>query len=845
MKNFKLNKTKRFIILGLTILATFLTIILGSKFYVAKDSKKSIEYGGGAEYVVKVTPEKGVSSVSSTANQVAQEIYDRVNKLGISGASVNAETSGSESRIRVTYPGVATEEQRSEIENLITKKPVLTLTDIYGNPLFIGNGVNGSGIFNRELIGHSEHLRSSDALMEQETKTHVPISNNGAVSRVTNNGYEVLINLIPNKVSEWVAATTYISTLPKNQNMIVAWLNVKEFIEKAKYAKGGQNLYASAGNNIYLASKINGVNREKTLDTSSYLISEAKVDNVLTGSNFVIEGNFSSKEANILAQKINYGASHYSLKLEYSNYVGATYGTNAFQKATIAGMIVFALIGIFLIVNYGLLGALSTISISLYMFITLTLFTVMRGEYSPEAIAALIIGVGMATDANIITYERLKSEIYLGASIKKGFKDANKKSLSSIFDANITTLIVAFVLFFLGTRNIVGLSVTLILSIVLTLVVMLGFTRFTATLLVHTGIFENKRHLLGIKPKFDQGLQNKINKVDYIGKAKWFTYGSAFIFSLGLFVLTITAIMAGKFSGGFALSKDFTGGTVLEILPKSQSGIISATDLAELKNQLITFGIEPDKINEIINSGNVVGIKYESVNPLENVAQLKTDIESIGLGYEFHNSTTSTDVANKILRNAMIAVAVAIGGIIIYTLIRFKWTYSIAAVIALLHDAVIVVSIFVIARLEISPVFIAGLLAIIGYSINDTIVTFDRLRENMNEHLNVNLKDAEIKKIANISIKETLKRSLYTSLTTIIAVLVLMSFGNATKLAFNLAMLIGLVSGTYSSIFIATFIWTKLEIKRQKMIKSRANKKFWEFDEPEEQTFKGINDFRA
>ncbi|RTZ68084.1 MAG: hypothetical protein DSZ21_02470 [Tenericutes bacterium] len=146
-----------------------------------------------------------------------------------------------------------------------------------------------------------------------------------------------------------------------------------------------------------------------------------------------------------------------------------------------------------MIVNYGLLGALSTISIALYTFLTLMMFTVMRGEYSPESIAALILGLGMSVDANIITFERLKSEVYSGSTLNKANTIANRRSLTTIFDANITTLIVAFVLFIFGTRNIKGLSVTLIISIFFTLVIMLGFTRLTSTLLVKTGMFDKRK----------------------------------------------------------------------------------------------------------------------------------------------------------------------------------------------------------------------------------------------------------------------------------------------------------------------------------------------------------------
>ena len=840
MKYFKLNKIRRFIILGVTAVAAILAIALGSSLYVSKNARKSIEYGGGAEYVVRIVPEgsHAADKAKLMATDVAQEIYERIDSLGIAGATANPEISDDGARVRVTYPGVATEEQRKEVEKLITEKPTLTFTDVYGNPLFDANQN-----FHTSLRGHHE------LMIDPTSKSVLPLVSGGAHSIYSADKYQVAINLIPAKSAEWTKATQYLSTLPKGQNQVIAWLNLKEFISTMKTK--WPTIWSAANGNPLVAAKVSAgkdkasVLREHTIDASKYLISQATVAQVLSGRSFVIEGSFNQAQAKDLAKKINYGASHYKLKTEYSNYIGATYGTDAFHKAMIAGVIVFALIAVFLIANYGLLGALSTISIALYVFITLAMFTVMRGEYSPEAIAALIIGIGMAVDANIITFERLKSEVYSGSSLQKGFKDANKKSLSTIFDANITTLIVAFVLFFFGTRNIVGLSVTLILSIVLTLIVMLGFTRFASTMLVRTGVFDNKQHLLGMKPKFDVKVQKKIDKFDYIKNAKWFTLGSAVIFTAGIIVLAVTAAIAGHFSGGFNLSQDFTGGTILQLIPGEHSNSISATDAKAFTDFLATKGINPADITTTMSGTDIVSMKYQTVDTFANVTDWKTQFAALSSSdVKFTQSITTSDVAQKILKDAMIAVAIAIAGIIIYTLIRFKWTYSIAAIIALVHDALIVVAVFVIARVEISPVFIAGLLSIIGYSINDTIVTFDRLRENMNLEVG-NVSKERIKEIANKSIKETLKRSLLTSLTTILSIVVLMAFGNATKMSFNLAMLVGLIAGTYSSIFIATYLWTKLETRRQNAIVSRGEKKFWDTNEPEEQTFKGINEFNS
>lgn len=228
-------------------------------------------------------------------------------------------------------------------------------------------------------------------------------------------------------------------------------------------------------------------------DPRQHLLSAATVSSRMQATSFVISGDFTADEAQKLADQINYGVSNYELSVESQVAILPVYGDKSFGFAAIAGLVVFIVIALILIFNYGVLGALSTISIALFLFMTLLLFTVMHGEYSPVSIAALIIGIGMSVDANIITFERLKTEVYAGSSVKKAFDTAQKKSFATIFDANLTTLIIAFVLFYFGTREIIGLSVTLMLSIVFTLIVMLLYTRLTATLLVRSGAFADKK----------------------------------------------------------------------------------------------------------------------------------------------------------------------------------------------------------------------------------------------------------------------------------------------------------------------------------------------------------------
>ena len=841
------------VILGITLGGTILAVTLGSILYVKPNMKKSIEFAGGAEYVVKIEAGTGAQA-KKIATDVAQSIYERIDALGTNGASVEPEIKSSGATVRIQYPGLTTPKEIGDMKSMILDKPHLTMTDMYGNLLFDRNGN-----FDTSLIGRQPgRPKISDAdYIDAIKQSQVPIASGGAKAQFTQAGkWETLITLKNGKEGEWTAATQYISKLQKGLNQVVVWLNLEKLVNEQALAFPGE--WAAAAHNpfsfVHVDSKPANILRSSVFDGSQYLISSASVTKPLNGRTFVIEGSMTAKEVSSLARKISYGVSNYTLKLVSSNHVGATYGSHAFQKAMIAGLIVFSLIAVFLMVNYGLLGALSTISIGLYMFLTLLMFTIMRGEYSPETIAALIIGIGMSVDANIITFERLKNEVYKGSSVKKAHSRAQKQSLSTIFDANVTTMIVAFVLFFFGTRNIIGLSVMLILSIFFTLIVMLIFTRILSTVLVNTGYFDERKHLLGINKKFDKFVQTKISKPDYVATSKWFSMGSAAIISIAVIVFAVFAGIAGSLAGGFNLSQGFTGGTVISISNKTKDANgaslkLTQSDYQDMRKKLAAQHISAEDITTIYAVGHdndpkfVTGVKIKTTKDITAAGQsLLKEYSKSTSAFTFYIATTTTDVAKALVKDAMFAILIAMALIVVYTLIRFKWTYSFAAIVALVHDGLIVTAVFVIARVQISPVFVAGLLSVIGYSINDTIVTFDRIREKMSEHTG-ELDKAKIKGIANAAIKDTMKRSLLTSLTTIVAVLILMSFGNATKFTFNLAMLVGLVAGTYSSIFIATYLWVGLESFRVRKIAARKTSTFWKTKGVEEQTFEGINDY--
>ncbi|TCG11204.1 protein translocase subunit SecDF [Mycoplasma todarodis] len=871
MKFFKWLKNKwvRIAILTTTLIGAILTITLGSALYTSKNTKTSIDYGGGASVTVQVIESNGEAANKEKTQQVFDNIVKRVDPLGINGVA-QASTIGKNGYITISKAAIKTDEEMQEFEDLIKTKPTLSIYNLqdkslFKNGLFVPGGVSPTEISGGKTIVHGT-----------DNDYKVPFKENKAKAVQQNGSWVVSIELKNDQAArEWGKATTWMSK-QKDKRMVV-WMNHQGLLDKIlndmptsgiirqKFEQANQNLFRTISIPNSKGAMWNKLFVNEGLQpANTYAVSVASVNKPLFGNSFVITGNFNADSARKLAASINYGSANYDLQPKSTHFLTADYGQSAFRKALIAGIIVFALIAIFMMVNYGLLGALSTISIALYMFLTLTMFTVMRGEYSPETIAALIIGIGMSVDANIITFERLKSEVLDGATPNKAHSIANKLSLSTIFDANVTTLIVGFVLFYFGTASVKGFSIMLILSIVFTLFVMLLFTRLISTLLVKLKLFDNRTYLLGVRKKRIKAIANpkteKLRNFDYMKHSKWFVVGSSLVVGASVIIFAVIAGIAGSMSRGINSSIEFSGGTIMSISANRENTkngkYLSSSDAKLMKEALVKENIISTDDAEVLYKDQAKEqaiLQIKSKNAIPNDQKFRDAITNYfknktnkldPKNYSFEGQSVTSDVANALVKDAMIAIAIAMLAIVLYTLVRFKWTYSISAILALVHDGLIVTAVFVITRVEISPVFIAGLLSVLGYSINDTIVTFDRVREKMKQNVG-ELTKQKLRSIANEAIKDTIKRSLLTSFTTIVAVIVLMSFGNATKMAFNVAMLAGLVSGTYSSIFIATYAWVHLEAYSQKRSKARQQKNFWKLNGHEEQTVDGINDFRS
>lgn len=536
-------------------------------------------------------------------------------------------------------------------------------------------------------------------------------------------------------------------------------------------------------------------------------------------SDVIIQGSFTTEEVESLASLISSGSLPTKLEEISSKTVEASLGANSLQKTLVAGVVGITLIMVMMVVLYRVAGAIASVGMMIYSALTFLIFWLVGGVLTLPGIAAVVIGIGMAVDSCVISFSRIKDELKKNVKLKNAVKKGNKDSFMTIFDANITTLIVALILFIFGESSVKGFATMLIISIFVTMFVMVFVVRWLINIVVSTGYFDDKtKAFIGFNK---EKIRDRYKKFNFIKIAKW-----PFIFTG---VITIIGIISIIFSG-LNLGIDFKGGTSITI---NSNQVLVEEKLKEDLKSLEYDVYEYEKLND-----NTAIVKISDALNKDEVLEVKKYLDE-----KYEASTdigvVSNIVKKELVKNAVISLLLASIGIVIYVTFRFQFSYAISAIIALVHDVFIMVALFSIFKLEVSSIFIAALLSIIGYSINDTIVTFDRIKENIIKKYKNKLKDQEeLDELVDVSLKETLTRSIITTITTLIPVVCLIIFGSHEILNFNIALLFGLVAGTYSSVFIACQIW---RILFKKNIGADLSKKWFEDDEPEEKKIKGIN----
>ena len=544
-----------------------------------------------------------------------------------------------------------------------------------------------------------------------------------------------------------------------------------------------------------------------------YIISEGEVasaptvQTAITGGSAVINGMADDEEAEQLAQTIRIGALPLTLEELRSNEVGATLGKDALSTTLKAGAVGMVIIAVIMISLYLLPGFISVLALISYVVLMLLCLNGFNASLTLPGLAGIVLSVGMAVDANVIIFTRIKEELGNGASVKSAIDAGFNKALSAILDGNITTLIAAVVLYVMGIGSIKGFALTLGIGIVLSM--------FTA-------LFVTK-HLL--KAVFTLGLQSpklygakKEAKVRGYVKFSKFAYIISFVaIAAGLIALPVFKNKTGSILN---YSLEFTGGTSMTINFEERYDLAKAeSDILPVIAKAAGISEADVQVQNVQNSNEIVFKTSELSNDQRDAVQ--TALEDSFKIKEFNMENISSTISGEMQRNAIISVLIATVLMLIYIAIRFSDVkFGAAAVAALLHDVLVVFAVYSIGRLSVGNTFIACMLTIVGYSINATIIIFDRIRENM-----VTMSKDNYATIVDTSISQTLTRTIYTSLTTFVMVFVLYIMGVTSIKEFALTLMCGIVCGAYSSVCITGPLWYMLKTKMGKNDKNTGSKK--------------------
>ena len=532
-----------------------------------------------------------------------------------------------------------------------------------------------------------------------------------------------------------------------------------------------------------------------------HFVSVPSVNAEITDGQAMIEGMEDAQEAEELASTIRIGGLNLELSELRSSVVAAQLGQEAISTSLLAAAIGLALIILFMIFVYRIPGFVAGIALVIYVCLDLIALNAFDLTLTLQGIAGIILSIGMAVDANVIIYARIQEEIAAGRSVRTALKNGFSKAFSAIFDGNVTTLIAAFVLNWLGSGTIKGFAQTLALGIVLSM--------FTA--LVISRLLINAIYAVGVRNEKFYGKRKERKPIPFLQKRKIF-----FIVSAVLIISGPVGMVAYNAATGSPLnySLEFQGGTSTNVTFNEE------LSMDEIDSQVVPVveeitGDANVQATKVVDSNQVI-IKTVTLDVDQREALEQALVDDFGVDASTITSESiSSTVSSEMRRDAVLAVAVAAVMMLFYIWFRFKdIRFASSAVLALLHDVLIVFAFYVLARVSVGNTFIACMLTILGYSINATIVIFDRIRENLKTNKVKN--DQELETLVNASITQTLTRSIYTSLTTFISIFMLFLLGVSSIREFALPLMVGIVCGGYSSVCLTGAMWYVMRTKLKK-----------------------------
>ena len=707
--------------------------------------KLGLDLAGGASITYEAVGEQAPSD-----EDMADTVYKLQQRVDQYSTEAQVYTEGSD-RINIEIPGISGVEETNKILNELGKPGSLYFirqTDENGNENYsLGADENGNYgyILNKDL---EQIIADGDAVLQ---------------------GTDVI-----------EAQAGY-----QNDNM-----NNQQIVVSLTFTDEGKQKFADATTKAYAAGETIGIYYD------GRFISVPRVQAAITDGRAIITGEETIEEAESLASNIRIGGLKVELQRLRSQIVGAQLGQDAIRTSKTAGMLGFALVVLLMCVVYWLPGVCASIALCIYIMIVAIVLNAFDVTLTLPGIAGILLSIGMAVDANVIIFARIREELRAGKNVRMAMKSGYDKALSAIIDGNVTTLIAAAVLAFLGSGTIKGFAYTLAIGIIVSM--------FTA--LFGTRLLRNICYALGATSENLYGKGREVRIIDFISKRKIVFAISGIIIIAGFAGM---AMNAGGGKGALNYSLDFVGGTSTNVTFNEDMSLDEINDkvvpiIAE------TTGDASPQVQKVAGSSEVIfktkELDEEKSTALAVALQDQFNVDKDNITSETISSTISSEMKSA----AFNAVIVALVLMLAYIWFRFKDArFGASSVICLAHDCLVVLAAYAIIRISVGSTFIACMLTIVGYSINATIVVFDRVREN----LAMKGSGTSLEEVVNTSVSQTLSRSVFTSLTTFFMVLALYIFGVASVKEFALPLMVGIVAGCWSSVCIAGPLWHLLRAK--------------------------------
>ena len=569
---------------------------------------------------------------------------------------------------------------------------------------------------------------------------------------------------------------------------------------QVQFTSEGQKKFAEATGNI--AARTDGTNI-MAIVMDDQVISSPSVSSEIDNDSCVISGSFTRDSAAELADLINAGQIPFSLKQVELRSVGPQLGADAMRTSLIAGLIGIALVMLFMLIVYRIPGLVASIALCFYMVIEALIFSLVRVNLSLPGIAGIILSIGMAVDANVIIFERVKEELKNGKTVKSAIDSGFKRAFTAILDSNITTLIACAVLFFLGTGTIVGFATTLGIGVIVSMFTALTVTHFLLNRMVDFRIRNPKAY--GLRDR-EAGKQ----RFAILKNFKIFGGISALLVVTGLVALILLPFGKNLFN----LSIDFAGGTEMEFNMHTEVTQDIQTEVSGLFKD--ATGVDASSVTSSGDGNEDVLIRSTSITSEQRAAVIDKMLSQFSLADTdiLNNNDVSASVGSDLQRSAVICAVLAIVLMMLYITFRFELTSGMAAVCCLMHDLLIMLSVYVWLQIPLDSNFIAAALTILGYSINASIIVFDRVRENLRT-----ARREDFASVAERSVWQTMGRTINTTLTTLFTIGMVFILGVPSLKQFTLPLIVGILAGGWSSVLLSCSLWN---VFRKKFRKKRV-----------------------